>query len=240
VERTEFEKEVLEKNEKIADLKERLQVKFALFSRARSIFSCSRSLSLVSTLYSLLPNLYSLLSRSIYPCQNFLWHTARLESSFPSRAIFCLQEKKSETAIELRYLAKESKATYSCTQRSREKQLRDLMDQCTLVEDELAIEQRATTMQQEFLQRKLAALSEKSLDVQTKNDKDSNDKTKLLEQLTEEQTVNKERLFDLEKKYQYDVNTRAAKAEEERRMLELQVSACACVFVSTFCVCRRA
>jgi beta-xylosidase len=163
-----------------------------------------------------------------------------LESSFSSRAIFCLQEKKSETAIELRYLAKESKATYSCTQRSREKQLRDLMDQCTLVEDELAIEQRATTMQQEFLQRKLAALSEKSLDVQTKNDKDSNDKTKLLEQLTEEQTVNKERLFDLEKKYQYDVNTRAAKAEEERRMLELQVSACACVFVSTFCVCRRA
>ena len=140
----------------------------------------------------------------------------------------------------MRYLAKESKATYSCTQRSREKQLRDLMDQCTLVEDELAIEQRATTMQQEFLQRKLAALSEKSLDVQTKNDKDSNDKTKLLEQLTEEQTVNKERLFDLEKKYQYDVNTRAAKAEEERRMLELQVSACACVFVSTFCVCRRA
>ena len=140
----------------------------------------------------------------------------------------------------MRYLAKESKATYSCTQRSREKQLRDLMDQCALVEDELAIEQRATTMQQEFLQRKLAALSEKSLDVQTKNDKDSNDKTKLLEQLTEEQTVNKERLFDLEKKYLYDVNTRAAKAEEERRMLELQVSACACVFVSTFCVCQRA
>jgi hypothetical protein len=140
----------------------------------------------------------------------------------------------------LRYLAKESKATYSCTQRSREKQLRDLMDQCALVEDELAIEQRATTMQQEFLQRKLAALSEKSLDVQTKNDKDSNDKTKLLEQLTEEQTVNKERLFDLEKKYLYDVNTRAAKAEEERRMLELQVSACACVFLSTFCVCQRA
>jgi hypothetical protein len=71
VERTEFEKEVLEKNEKIADLKERLQVKFALFSRARSIFSCSRSLSLVSTLYSLLPNLYSLLSRSIYHAKNF-------------------------------------------------------------------------------------------------------------------------------------------------------------------------
>ena len=52
MERTEFEKEVLEKNEKIADLKERLQVKFALFSRARTIFSRARSLSAICFLLS--------------------------------------------------------------------------------------------------------------------------------------------------------------------------------------------
>ena len=80
MERTEFEKEVLEKNEKIADLKERLQVKVTLFSRARSIFSRALSslsdlCSLLSTLYSLLPNLYTLLSRSIYLCHKFLWYT---------------------------------------------------------------------------------------------------------------------------------------------------------------------
>ena len=36
------------------------------------------------------------------------------------------------------------------------------------------------------------------------------------------QEANQKRLFDLEKRYTHDVNTRAAKAEEERRMLELQ------------------
>lgn len=155
-ERTSFEREVLSKNEKIADLKERLQ------------------------------------------------------------------EKKSETAIELRYLAKESKANYSCTQRIREKQVRDLLGNIALVEDELAIEQRATTMQQEFLQRKLAALGEKSHDIQLKNERDNVEKTKMLETLQEEQAANQERLFDLEKRYKHDVDTRAAKAEEERRRLELQ------------------
>ena len=75
---------------------------------------------------------------------------------------------------------------------------------------------------QEFLQRKLAALSEKSLDVQTKNERyrksaflhvrvrtlntphmhrDNVDKTKMLEALQEEQAANQERLFDLEKRY---------------------------------------
>jgi hypothetical protein len=39
-------------------------------------------------------------------------------------------------------------ANYSCTQRIREKQVRDLLGNIALVEDELAIEQRATTMQQ--------------------------------------------------------------------------------------------
>ena len=75
---------------------------------------------------------------------------------------------------------------------------------------------------QEFLQRKLAALSEKSLDVQTKNERcrksaflhvrvrtlntphmhrDNVEKTKMLEALQEEQAANQERLFDLEKRY---------------------------------------
>ena len=39
-------------------------------------------------------------------------------------------------------------ANYSCTQRIREKQVRDLLEKIALVEDELAIELRATTMQQ--------------------------------------------------------------------------------------------
>jgi len=39
---------------------------------------------------------------------------------------------------------------------------------------------------------------------------------------TVEQEANQKRLFDLEKRYKHDVDTRAAKAEEERRMLELQ------------------
>ena len=38
----------------------------------------------------------------------------------------------------------------------------------------------------------------------------------------EEHAANQERLFDLEKRFKYDVDTRAAKAEEQRRMLELQ------------------
>jgi len=133
-----------------------------------------------------------------------------------------LQEKKSETAIELRYLAKESKAKYNCTQRVRVKQIRDLMESNALVQSELEIEQRATTMQREFLDRKLNALTEKNLDVNNKNDKDNQDKTKMLEALQEEQEANQKRLFDLEKRYKHDVDTRAAKAEEERRMLELQ------------------
>jgi hypothetical protein len=55
VERTEFEKEVLEKNEKIADLKERLQVKFALSSLSPSLPLCY----LLSILYFLISTLYS-------------------------------------------------------------------------------------------------------------------------------------------------------------------------------------
>ena len=88
-----------------------------------------------------------------------------------------------ETAIELRYLAKESKAKYNCTQRTREKEVRDLLDKIGLIEDELEIEKRACTMQTEFLQRKLHALTEKSLDVTSQNDKDTTDKTKMLEAL---------------------------------------------------------
>ncbi len=94
-----------------------------------------------------------------------------------------LQEKKTETAIELRYLGKESKvcgssqhchararrralivlkllsttrlwsecmmlvqAKFNCTQRVREKVVRDLEAKIKLIEDELAIEQHANGM----------------------------------------------------------------------------------------------
>jgi ABC-type nickel/cobalt efflux system permease component RcnA len=78
-------------------------------------------------------------------------------------------------------------------------------------------------------------------------DRDNVEKTKMLETLQEEQAANQERLFDLEKRYvnanvyvygshthththtyarahthTHAVDTRAAKAEEERRRLELQ------------------
>ena len=133
-----------------------------------------------------------------------------------------LQEKKSETAIELRYLAKESKAKYGCTQRTRERQVRDLLDAIAQTEDELEIEKRACVMQQEFLNRKLQALTEKSQSVQLQSDKDSTEKTKMLEGLQEEHAANQERMFELERRYKHDVDSRAAKAEEQRRLLELQ------------------
>jgi len=133
-----------------------------------------------------------------------------------------LQEKKTETAIELRYLGKESKAKYNCTHRVWDKQVKDLTDEIALLEDQLAIEQRANTMQSEFLQRKLNAMSEKASSMEEKFEKDTNDKTKELDALKEEQQATLEKLFELEKAYEADVAAREAKAEEERRLLELQ------------------
>uniref|UniRef100_A0A6T8KT63 Uncharacterized protein n=1 Tax=Hemiselmis andersenii TaxID=464988 RepID=A0A6T8KT63_HEMAN len=133
-----------------------------------------------------------------------------------------LQEKKTETAIELRYLGKESKAKYNCTHRVWDKEVKDLTDEIALLEDQLAIEQRASTMQSEFLQRKLGAMSERANAMEEKFEKDTADKTKELDALKEEREATLTRLFELEKSYNADVAAREARAEEERRLLELQ------------------
>mmetsp|Transcript_5583 Transcript_5583/g.13033 ORF Transcript_5583/g.13033 Transcript_5583/m.13033 type:complete len:391 (-) Transcript_5583:257-1429(-) len=132
-----------------------------------------------------------------------------------------LQEKKTETAIELRYLGKESKAKFNCTQRVREKVVRDLEGKIKLIEDELAIEQHANAMQAEFLQRKLAAMSDKANNMEEKSEKDLADKTKELESLKEEHENGLHRLHELEKRYNADVARRQEAAEEERRLREL-------------------
>mmetsp|Transcript_46030 Transcript_46030/g.109795 ORF Transcript_46030/g.109795 Transcript_46030/m.109795 type:complete len:389 (+) Transcript_46030:192-1358(+) len=133
-----------------------------------------------------------------------------------------LQEKKTETAIELRYLGKESRAKFSCTNRLRQKQVADLKNNIQRLEDELAIEQQANTMQGEFLQRKLAAMSERANNMEEKVDKDVQDKTKELEMLKEEREQAQQKFHDLETRFNKDVAARAAKTEEERRLRELQ------------------
>mmetsp|Transcript_4149 Transcript_4149/g.6570 ORF Transcript_4149/g.6570 Transcript_4149/m.6570 type:complete len:276 (+) Transcript_4149:110-937(+) len=133
-----------------------------------------------------------------------------------------LQEKKTETAIELRYLGKESKAKYNCTQRVRDKVERDLQTKISLIEDELAIEQKANVMQSEFLQRKLGSMSVKANSMEEKFEKDVLDKSKELEVLKEEREGNLVKLHELEKRWEADVAEREARAEEERRLRELQ------------------
>ena len=80
-----------------------------------------------------------------------------------------------------------------------DKEVRDLSDEIALLEDNLAIEQRANRMQSEFLQRKLSAMSEKANTMEEKFDKDTADKTKELDALKEEREATLVRLFELEK-----------------------------------------
>mmetsp|Transcript_43522 Transcript_43522/g.137687 ORF Transcript_43522/g.137687 Transcript_43522/m.137687 type:complete len:377 (-) Transcript_43522:4858-5988(-) len=133
-----------------------------------------------------------------------------------------LQAKKSETAIELRYLAKEFKANYHCTQREREKEMKELQDRIEQIEKEIDIEKQANELQQEFQRRKLVAMSEKSEAWDHKFEADLAFKTKELENLKEERESDLLRLYELEKRYNQDIAARQAKEDEERRMKELE------------------
>jgi len=132
-----------------------------------------------------------------------------------------LQLQRTETAIEMQYLGKQAKAQNRCLQGAYDKEIRDLRDAISYVENEKAIEERVNTVQMEFLDRKQAAMGIRADTINTMADRDQAERGRRLEAVKEARDLGLIRLHDLQESYDADVAGRAQVAEERRRLKEL-------------------